>query len=219
MPRPPVQPDRSTIAPAELDDYDSVVARLTAMGRTGGSAGPYHGPLLTSPPLAAVITRFGGLVRTRGEQPGSYTHAEREIVDMVLSRDLGYNGVLSVHIPDALALGVRLEAIEAILEGRDDDLHDDERQLVDFVRAVAGGTVTDAAWAAMEERMGHRGALEYAIFVNFLVFTIRMFQTMGIPAPDDGEIRQLLDEFRDGTRTIGGPLDDLGIPDYRSRLR
>src|SRR4051794_7973628 len=141
MPRPPAQPHAADVDPDEREDYERVVARRTGIGMASDDGdepqlGPYFGALLNSPPLAAVLARFGTIVRTRGDDPRSYSHADRELVDQVLAADWKTNVVQLLHVPDGLAAGVRLEAMEALRDGREERLNDDERLLVGHVRRV-----------------------------------------------------------------------------------
>jgi hypothetical protein len=211
------QPPRSEIDPAELADYDYVVERFQRARRDRPEeirhehdAGPYFGSLLWSPPFAAALNRLGAIARTRGESGQTYSHADRELVDQVLCADWQTTAVQRTHIPDAIAVGVRIEAIDALRSGREEELTDDERQLVAYVRAVESGTVTDELYAAVERRFGVRGAAEYTIFVGFLMMTIRLHQAFGAPELADDEIEAMLRGFREGSR----PLDD-----YRARIQ
>jgi alkylhydroperoxidase/carboxymuconolactone decarboxylase family protein YurZ len=83
-----------------------------------GIAATCFGALLQPPPLAATLVRFGTGIR-QGQLRGTYTDAERELMDIVLAVELGDNAVLAVHIPDAVAVGVRPDAIAAVIERRD----------------------------------------------------------------------------------------------------
>lgn len=212
MPWPPRQPPREEIDPGELDAYETVVERRRRFApdvdpeRDGG----YYGRLLLSPPLAAGLSELGRFVRERGEHGDTYTHAERELVDQVLSVDLGTNVVQRLHVPDAITAGVRPEAIAALRAGREEDLTDDERRLVRFIRAVVAGTVDEELWTDMEARMGERGVLEYAVFVLYLQLTMRLQQAVGMPEAPDAEIDALLADLAAGARPL---------PDFRARLR
>jgi len=199
MPRPPTPPNREEVPPEELEAYDMVVQR--SAGKFGRLT-PYHAAILTSPPFGAALNHLGRLARTAGEREGTYSHADREFVDQVLSADWHTNVVLSLHIPDAVAVGVRLDAIEALRDGEEERLTPDERLLASYIRAVAGGRVTDELYAAIEDRLGVRGAVEYTIFIGFLVMTIRLFQAFGMPDPSDEEIAQLITDLRDGVREV-----------------
>jgi hypothetical protein len=147
---------------------------------------------------------MGTLVR-QGELRGSYTDAERELVDVVLGTDFSYNGIHTVHLPDAIAVGVRPEAIAAIRSGDESALTPDERQIADYARQVVSGGVTDESYAAMSARMGERGALEFTVFVGFLLMTFRLWQALGVPDPTDSEIDRLMEGLLDGSVPVPEP--------------
>jgi hypothetical protein len=200
-------PDRSSLPEDERADFDRYMARARAArdDHPGDVIPPYFGAILNSPPLAAGLMGLGKTVRQRGLEGGTYTHAQREWVDQVLCADWKTNVVQGIHIPDGLAVGVRLEAIVALREGREDELDDEERLLADHIRRVESGTVTDASYAAVEAHMGKRAALEYTVFIGFLIMTIRLHQALGVPDPSDAEIDRMLAEFKDGTRPLPDP--------------
>src|SRR6202022_201477 len=83
---------------------------------------PYMGAMLNSPLIMNLVSELGVVLRTRGEQGNSFAHADREWVDMVLAEEFGCWGVYYGHMLDAVAVGVRPEAIKALREGRDEDL-------------------------------------------------------------------------------------------------
>jgi hypothetical protein len=223
MSRPTRQPSRSELDdPEEIDAFDRVVARASdptrggfiAAQQTGASSeqpgfvrpveedAGYYGRLLLAPTLAYHLSEMGRLVRSVGDRENSYTHAEREFVDQVLSADLKTNVIQPHHIPDALASGVRFEALEALHYGRESDLTEEELALARFIRAVVGGTMTDELWAKMEESKGERWVVEYAIFVLYLQMTMRMQQAVGLPDPSDAEMEQLMSDLQEGRRTV-----------------
>jgi hypothetical protein len=223
MSRPTRQPSRSQLNdPDDVEAFDRVVARASdpdrggfiAAQQTGASAeragfvrsveedAGYYGRLLLAPQLAYHLSEMGRLVRSVGDRENSYTHAEREFVDQVLSADLKTNVIQPHHIPDALAAGVRFEALEALHYGRESELTEEERALARFIRAVVGGTVTDQLWAEMEKRKGERWVVEYSIFILYLQMTMRMQQAVGLPDPSDAEMEQLMSDLRQGRRAV-----------------
>jgi 4-carboxymuconolactone decarboxylase len=206
LPRPPAAAD---VSAEERADHDRVVERTSRVHGLDGIAATYFGALLQSPPLAATLVRFGTGIR-QGQLRGTYTDAERELMDIVLAVELGDNAVLAVHIPDAVAVGVRLEAIAAVIERREDDLTDDERQLAEYARAFVAGTVDDASYAAIRDRFGDRGAVEFTILLGFLLMTIRLWQALGVPQPSAEEISALLTGLRDGTISPPDPAARIG---------
>lgn len=206
----PSKPARSSVAADELEDFDAVETRTQRVdyGRYDVPA-RYFAALQNTPPLAAGLVRMGTLVRQGGLR-GSYTDAERELVDVVLGCDFGYNGIFTVHLPDAVAVGVRLEAIEAIRSGHEELLLDDERQIAEYARAVVSGTVDDELFAAITERFGHRGAIEFTVFIGFLLMTIRMWQALGVPNPTDAEMDELMQGLQDGSIPVPDPAARIG---------
>jgi hypothetical protein len=203
-------PDREALSAEELADHDRVMSRqakLWAGAHT--SSNEYFGALLNSPPLAAALVDLGRAAR-EGEKRGYYSDAERELVDIVFSVDFGYNAILYLHIPDAIACGVRLEAIDALRGGREEELDAGERQIVEYCRAVVGGTVTDALFARLAERLGERGALEFTVFCGFLMCTFRLWMALGVTDPPDAEIDALLQGYRDGSGLTVDPAARIG---------
>jgi hypothetical protein len=202
-------PPRDSIDPADLEAlraYDSVVQRAQRMGHTLATGYGYYGRLLWSPVLSNLLSELGRTVRSLGDRKDSYTHADREFVDQVLAVDLQTNVVQKRHVPDALATGVRLEAIEALREGREEDLTTGERELADFIRCVIGGKMSAKSWNSIESRMGERGAVDYTIFILYLQLTMRLHQAVGAPEFPEAELVKMLAEFKAGARPI---------PDFR----
>lgn len=171
--------------------------------------GEYYGALLNSPPMCASLVGLGTLVRSVGDQEDSYSHAERELVDQVLSVYFDTTVVQKVHLPDAVSSGVRIEAIEALYRGDDDALTPDERQLTHYIRNVVDGTVDDETWNAMLARMGTRGLVEYTVFITFLQLIIRIMQAFQVTAPERDEVMAMLDSFKS---------DPTLVPDFRQRI-
>jgi hypothetical protein len=212
------QPPRSSFTDEQdLASYDAVTQRESGLfdefqfdSELGApNVGEYWGALLNSPRMCAIAAQMGNFVRTAGERPGSYSHWEREFVDQVLSADWKTNVVQGLHVPDAVSTGVRLEAIEALRYGHEEDLSDDERLLARYIRAVVSGTVDDETFAAINERLGPQGVIEYTGFILWLSWIIRMMQALRTPNPADEEIDAVIAGLKDGS---------VEVPDYRERI-
>ena len=212
MPRPVSQPRRSELSGEALEGYDHTVQRHVPDAKRGEEhvVHGYHGALLHSPAFSKLLEFGGWTVRTRGEEPGSYSHADREFVDQVLSADLKTNIVNRTHIPDGVAVGVRLEAVQALRYGHEEDLTEDEAFLAEFIRACVSGTLSDALWDRMVARLGLKGTIEYALFCNYLLMTIRNMQALLGGEPSDEEIDQLIADLESGAREL---------PDARVRIK
>lgn len=216
------QAGRDTFRGSELEDYDAVIERMVRMRSTvpelapqfneeigAPDIGEYWGALLYSPPMAALTIGMGRFVRAAADRGDTYSHADREFVDQVLAADWKTNVVQGHHVPDAVSAGVRIEAIDALLSGREDELTEDETLLAGYVRATVAGTVDDALFAAMRERLGPRGLVEYTGFILWLQWIIRMMQALGCHDPADAEIRALVDGIKNGSITV---------PNFRDRI-
>jgi hypothetical protein len=207
------QPPRSAFSdPEDLEGYDAVVKRRSAMhmASDGDDVGDYFGALLTSPRMCAIAARMGTFVRTAGEREGSYSHTDREFVDQVLSADWKTNVVMDLHVRDGLAAGVRMEAIEALRYGHEEDLTDDEKLLARYIRAVVSGTVDDELWGAMLERMGERALVEYSGFILWLQWIMRMMQLLRTSDPPDEEIDALIAGLKEGSVEMANFRERLG---------
>jgi hypothetical protein len=201
------EPARDEVPEPEVEFYDAIIGRERARGQAASQEkiGGYFGALLNSPPLGYHLSMMGRYCRAAGDSPDTFSHADREWVDQVLSKDWDSYAVMRHHLPDALAVGVRLGAIVALREGREEDLTSDERQLTEFIRMVRDGRVTDEAWQAMVTRMTQRGAVEYTIFIMFLNLTIRLIEafTGDESAATPEEIDQMISEYQSGAREVG----------------
>jgi hypothetical protein len=221
----PGLPDREDVREDERAAYDRVVAQQTAYGYVdfvkrfhhkgvldafpGDRVQPYFAAMLNSPLISAGMSDLGVIYRTRGEFADGMTHADREWVDMVLCEELGNNWVLYVHAPDAAAVGVRPEAILALVDGRTDELTQEEREKELFIRAVINGTVAGDQYRSMEKLIGVRATVELTCFTGHLIKTIRLMQAFGIPDVSREDLREWLQAIVDG---------NVELPDHHARV-
>lgn len=203
MPRPLRVPSSDLFEGEDLALYEQLSATwmhghpLVTPGATG-----WRAALLNWPAYAESRIELSRLLLTIPEREGSYSHADREWVDMVLCSHLHTNAVMAWHLPDGLGAGMRLDAVVALRAGRDEDLTPDERLLAVFIRQVVDGTVDDETYAAVEEYMGVRATVEYAIFITCLWTTIRQSQAFGSSGPSDEEVEQMIADFKSGAREV-----------------
>jgi hypothetical protein len=197
---PPRQPSRSQIAGDDLPAYEAIIERARRYYPDPERDAGFFGRLLLAPRMAVHRVLLGGVVRTNPDRGVGYTHADREWIDQVVAVRLGSNAILRLHVPDAVAAGVRPEAIAAIRSGDEKDLTDDECRLTDFIDRVLTGEMTGEAWKALERRMGEAGVVEYANAIIYIGGGIRLHQALGMPEPSDAEIDALVAEFLSGQR-------------------
>lgn len=230
----PTMVPREDIPPGQHAAYDHVLQRIADYsGKTPVSKArdlvdgkPYaqgYFEALTNAPRVHEGIRFASLIimESQGE-PGSFLPSDHEWIDLILGFDSGYWGLHAGHTPNAIATGVPIESLEAMRDGREHDLSDDERQVIEFTRAVRDGGMTDEIWAAMVDRLGAvRGAIELAFMVCVLIAHHRMMWALGVPAMTDDAWQAMLDDFRSGrrdvraaTQTYVGPSMNRGSKDY-----
>lgn len=218
--RMPRFPDRAEIDESELADYDLLVAHI-ASGFSlfkdapeyvaGVEFGVHHFQSLgVSPPLGAGMSRMGPALMRRQGRPGTFSAADHEMIDLVLAFDSGYWALIAGHVPKAMGAGIRIEAIEALRDGREEALTSDERQQVEFIRAVRDGHMTDEIWDRMAERLGTaRGVVELTHFVCNLLFHHRYMWACGVPEMEREALDEMLAAFKDGRRSIDAAREEL----------
>ena len=226
------QPKRSVFSGPDLEAYDKIIERrksqvweqeraddLPPLARepvqplSGGSgepdAGPYAGALLNAPIMGGKWFELGALVRTRADHEGSFSNADREFSFFVLAGMFGTNMGQVRHIPDALVVGVRREALEVLrrsshLRPAERDrleasvLTEDERLLAAYTRELIGGDVKDATFDQMVERMGKQALLEFSIHLVYWFGCNRLHLLFEENIPSDDECLDMLTRFRDG---------------------
>jgi hypothetical protein len=221
----PPMPDRDDVRDDETAAYDRVVNQQKAYDYVpfvktflhpevreafpGDRLQPYFAAMLQSPLISAGMSNLGLVYRTRGEFPDGMTHADREWVDMVLCDEVECFWVLYVHAPDAASVGVRPEAILAMVEGRYGDLTPEESEKDRFIRAVINGTMKADQYASMQALVGTRAAVEITCFTGHLLKTMRLMQAFGVPDTSREHLIEWVQAIVDGK---------VAIPDSRARV-
>jgi hypothetical protein len=207
--------DPDDLPEEQREEYDAVMQTVSqyngttsvSQARNYVDGEPYakgYWSALTQAPRVFTGLRAAGqsVQRSQGE-PGSYRPSDHEWIDLILGFDSGYWGLFAGHTPNAITTGVEIDALLAVADGREEDLEDDDRQVVDFIRRVRDGEMTDEAWAAMIERVGTlRGTIELAYFVCALWSHHTMMRALGVPGMDEQAWREMLEEFRSGERDV-----------------
>jgi hypothetical protein len=199
----PAIPSREETPEDERASYDLIAAKVALPGpnvHPAQSMTPYWTALMHTPAIASALTNLGRLIVTQAGNQGRWTSADHQFADLILSFELDYWGYLALHTPMAVRDGVRIEAIEALRDGRESDLSEDERQLVCFIRAVISGSVTDQSFAEMESRLGSlRGVIEFSMLVLLLHLHLRLKQVLDVPVMTPGDFDEMLGKLRAGT--------------------
>lgn len=208
--RMPPMADRGDMPPSELDDYDYTADHARNWVARIGDKRPridgevyqrrYYEAWTNTPSLFKAMWSLGRVLQSEKCKPGQYGLTDHEMIDIVLAIDPpGYTVLLPGHTATAISAGIRIEAIEAIADGREEDLTDDERLQVEFIRAVRDTTMTDELWDRMVKRLGSvRGAIYFAYFVCYLRFGQQMMQVFGSPAMPMPQWREFLNDIKEG---------------------
>jgi hypothetical protein len=213
MPPPPKRSDFTS--DTDLKAYDEVIEVRSKQHNASPEnfeVTGYYGAILNSPPYARAQLTAAYALRSVGNREGSYSHEDREWVDQVLSHELGCFKFLEQHTRDAVGVGVRLEAIEALWEGREEDLTDHERLLERYIRQVATGTVDDETWNAVQAELGQRGLVEFTAFIGHLIVVLRMHQALDVPGglQSREDVLDLVRRIREGS---------VDVPDASKAVR
>jgi hypothetical protein len=151
-------------------------------------------------PMAEVAFRGLAAATMKGQARGRFSRALHEWTDQVLAFDLSHENdlmLLGSHLPLAIAAGIDPDAIQALREGRIEELGPDVRQHLDFIRGVVGGTVTDECWQREVELVGgERGTMELMCLVIQLFGRIRIAQAIGAKGMTNDELDAMLGAFR-----------------------
>jgi hypothetical protein len=206
---PPLPPNRDELHGEELSYYDEVAERQRRLW--GMEPQGYFGAMLNSPRLAAAVSELGRRVRTSAKE-GVTPDARRETADMVLCVELDNDAVFTVHLPDAVAVGVRPQMIAGLVSGDESEFTAEERLLVDHVRAVLNGTVTAESFNALAAQITVRGAVEFTLITTFLISTMRAMAALGTATVPGSPVDRaaLVQPYLDGTAALPDPNAHTG---------
>jgi hypothetical protein len=228
----PKLPERSTIPEDELVAFDIVAKRVTGFTTRPPRGGekldivdgePYAvsewSAYAVSPPLGMHMSRGGPVVDHDEGRVGGISHVQHELIDETLALDSGYYFFLAGHTPGAMSAGVRIEALEALRDHRDDLLTPEETQIVQFVRSVRDGAMTDDIWEGMKKSVHNEAAVvDYVCYILLLDMHTRLDRAFGCPEMSREAFSQMLNEYRSGERKAV-PYPDLpygaAAPDRR----
>jgi hypothetical protein len=203
-------------SPADRAAFREVQARLGQAFFTEKTRFPpsdLFGPLLHAPRVALGVLELGGALRSLGQSgadadaslPDDFVEfvafvvfAQMREEALARDRDFAYRRPMFNHVPRALRAGVRPEAILALRDRDDAALLPKERELAGFVRAVLDGSVDEAGWARMRERLGTRRAIETASYALLDFFVCRLESAFGLQDATERELDALLEEARGG---------------------
>jgi hypothetical protein len=206
----PKAASRDTIPAEELEAFEKAVARIPKMPPGFENdvhqyrEAHYWWTALSHKPLISLAyqTVLASSASNEGK-PGAVTIHDHELVIMTLALDSGYYAYVVTHTATSLKKGMRIEAIEALRDHRDDLLTEKEYQLVEFIRATRDMTMTDDIWNKLKTRIGsERGILEYVFTILNLDSLMRLGRAIGAPGMPRTAFDQMLSEYKSGARKI-----------------
>jgi hypothetical protein len=154
-------------------------------------------------PLANAAINSLGISVTKAQARGHYSRKAHEWIDQIMAYDTGLFPEQTLHTPLAVAAGISVDAIEAYRDGRLDDLPEDDRQHVDFIKAFLEGRITDDLWDRQVELVGsERGVIEQMLMTANLHQHFRKRQAFGAPDWPEERLNDLLDALRAGQHTL-----------------
>ncbi|MFB6304886.1 MAG: carboxymuconolactone decarboxylase family protein [Haloferacaceae archaeon] len=178
MARVPYITDREAVPEGQRDHYDSIAE---SRGRV---VGPFA-VLLNSPEVAGRVGHLGAYVRYES----GLSDAVRELAIITTARELDCAVEWAIHEPIAREAGVSDAAVDAVAaRSSTDDLDDTERTVVEYARELfRDHAVSDATFAAAEERFGVEGVTELTAtlgYYNMLACVLNAFEVRPESGPE-----------------------------------
>lgn len=200
MSRLPSLPSRESFPEEKRADYDAVVDLVERLSSGRVEEDAFASACLNAPGFAAAFWRDKQLVLAIAERGTSFSHRDRIFINIVVAIDSGHFGVLDEHLRWAVErAGVGIDTINALWEGRENDLPNDDQQLVEYIRAVANQTVSDALFSQMSARFGTRGAVEYSIAIAYTRLVNQLMQALDVPSISRQEMQATIGRLGTGT--------------------
>jgi 4-carboxymuconolactone decarboxylase len=169
------------LTPETMTPEQKKVADAIQSGPRGaGLRGPFNA-LLRSPDLCDLVQRVGAYVRYSSSIPPRLN--EMAIImagrkwtaqyEFYAHRKLAIEAGLNPAICDAIALGQRPSGMQ-----------DDETRVYNFCsELLATGSVSDAAYKALTDKFGERGAIDLVGAVGYYSLVSMVLNVDGVPLP------------------------------------
>lgn len=194
-------------------------------------SGGYFGLMCRPGLVATTVGRYGAPVprdhrpAMMGQgKPGSFTATDHEFIDMVLCFDAGHWGFLANHVPFAIASGIPVSTVRALRDKREEELSAEDRQIIEFIRAIRDGTITDPMWKAMVTRFGtEAGVCEFISLTLQLNTHVRLMQAFDETQITPDELEDLLGMLERGEYPLpkvlhAGPAETRPVPAHPTQV-
>ena len=138
------------------------------------------GLLARDPRLATLIVKTTGHI-ARNLPWVAQRPQLREIAIQTLNLHFGSEYSFQARTPNWKAAGLPLELLEQLPLGSHSTAFDDEQRLViEYTLAAAGGKVADELWARVAARFGDEGAFEFTVAVAWWSMWAVLINATGI---------------------------------------
>ena len=145
-------------------EYTPHVASPPSDDDTGSDAPPrLYQALANNPP---ILEAFRGMASTLRAECG-LEERRREVVILAAARATGAEYEWHHHVRIGRAVGLSVEEIRAVADGRSDALQAPEAALLEYVTALVDGTVDDARHDALAEHFDERRVVGVAMLAQF----------------------------------------------------
>lgn len=180
-------PDRATLSTEEIEAFDYALARSERFFESIPSEDgaeyrltPHFQGIMQSPNVAELWAHFGDCYQT-SEERGSFNSRDRDVAllslvpTLVCSRT-GKFPLSPIWVTWAVAAGITVPTIVAIVAEKFDEMTPKDRQIFEFVRATAPGGLSGEDFAALVKRWNTMTAIEFISFVTWLIAFLRTVQ-------------------------------------------
>lgn len=177
------------IAESDLTSEQREAATELANGPRGAVFGPFV-PLLRSPELMRRVQKTGEYLRYSSALPPRLS----EFVILIVARWWGQGFEWHVHSKIAAEVGVALDTINAISEGRRPAAMTAEEEIVyDFCTELhVNHVVSDASYANMLALFGERGVVDLAALCGYYGLLAMVMNVARTPVPEGGNALRAL---------------------------
>lgn len=179
MPRVPEISEREQVSEEQRHHFDWIM-------ESRGFIDPAYLPLLNAPDMAARICH----VIAGSRFDSSLDLVVKELAICTVARELDCSYEWAAHEGIALEAGVRREAVVAIRDGTTEALTPQEKQIVDYVRALLRPPhrVAEADFTALRARLGITQITELTASVGAYSMLACCLNAFEVPIPQGGAV-------------------------------
>ncbi len=171
------------IPPSQMSPEQKAIMDAIASGPRKNAAGPFKA-WLVSPDLADRLQKVGEYVRFRSSLPKRLS----EFAILLAGRSWNSQFEWAYHYPLALKEGVEPAVLADLAAGREPSaMSSDEALVYRFTQELRRDTtVSDATFAATEQRFGKRGVIDLVAVQGYYDTVCMTLNVAQVPVPEGG---------------------------------